>query len=291
MCPPISIQPMSKRTVKTGRNESCPCGSGRKYKKCCYLTTAMRSQADVEQPATIVVSPTLLMNRVEREATLVAKSFDAITGDAVTHLEDMYGRTSALLVAQLQFGEWPADSVQSTCGVVLTNALKSLTAAFSLLRTGWRLQPQLCVRNSMEAAGVVLHLIQRPQDLQAFLEERLDSAKTVSSAKTAFRPFGHLYGILSKQFVHVGKPFRYVQKGNVYTGSEWEMWQCLSGISGLALLLYMATEALFAEQIPEPLFWVRKDEGRLEERQSGVIEEWRREFVRIYKPHVPDAIL
>ena len=25
----------TRRVVKTGRNESCPCGSGRKYKRCC----------------------------------------------------------------------------------------------------------------------------------------------------------------------------------------------------------------------------------------------------------------
>ena len=26
-----------KGTTKIGRNESCPCGSGRKFKKCCIL--------------------------------------------------------------------------------------------------------------------------------------------------------------------------------------------------------------------------------------------------------------
>jgi uncharacterized protein YecA (UPF0149 family) len=28
-------QAEARRTVKTGRNDPCPCGSGRKYKKCC----------------------------------------------------------------------------------------------------------------------------------------------------------------------------------------------------------------------------------------------------------------
>jgi hypothetical protein len=190
--------------MRTGRNDPCPCGSGRKYKKCCGLAVAEPGCLDgaaVERLA-IAVSPTLLMN--QREAALVARSFDAITTSAVAHLEEMYGRSSALLVAQLKFGAWPDDSVQSTCGVVLTNALKSLTAGFALLRTGWRLQPQLCARNGIEATSVVLHLIQRPNELHLFLRAQLDSAKTVSSAKTAFRPVGHLYGILSKEFVHVG---------------------------------------------------------------------------------------
>ena len=81
----------------------------------------------------------------------------------------------------------------------------------------------------------------------------------MSCAKTAFRPFGHLYGILSKEFVHVGKPFRHIQNGNIYAESEWEMWQCLSGSAGLALLVYMTAEALFMEMIADPLCW---DEDR-----------------------------
>jgi hypothetical protein len=70
-----------------------------------------------------------------------------------------------------------------------------------------------------------------------------------------------------------GKPFRHVQKGNVYTDSEWEMWQCLSGIAGLALLVYMTAEALYVEAIAERLCWTKTNEGRLEERRSVV--EWR----------------
>ena len=27
------------QTVKAGRNDACPCGSGKKYKKCCELKT------------------------------------------------------------------------------------------------------------------------------------------------------------------------------------------------------------------------------------------------------------
>ena len=39
--PPISVSPLAKTKtfvrgeVKVGRNDPCPCGSGKKYKKCC----------------------------------------------------------------------------------------------------------------------------------------------------------------------------------------------------------------------------------------------------------------
>jgi len=32
--------------VKTGRNEPCPCGSGKKYKKCCLLEEQLEKRND-----------------------------------------------------------------------------------------------------------------------------------------------------------------------------------------------------------------------------------------------------
>jgi len=34
---PNNVTPKKKKKNKTGRNEPCPCGSGKKYKKCCLL--------------------------------------------------------------------------------------------------------------------------------------------------------------------------------------------------------------------------------------------------------------
>ncbi len=33
--PGVTIGPVTRKTVKVGRNEPCPCGSGKKYKRCC----------------------------------------------------------------------------------------------------------------------------------------------------------------------------------------------------------------------------------------------------------------
>jgi uncharacterized protein YecA (UPF0149 family) len=31
----VKAQPVVREAPKVGRNEPCPCGSGKKYKKCC----------------------------------------------------------------------------------------------------------------------------------------------------------------------------------------------------------------------------------------------------------------
>ena len=42
------------RSVKVGRNEPCPCGSGKKYKKCCskllYLHIKINGRRDKNEP-------------------------------------------------------------------------------------------------------------------------------------------------------------------------------------------------------------------------------------------------
>lgn len=38
-CPPQSTSPFKRSEAKVGRNDPCPCGNGRKYKKCCGKNT------------------------------------------------------------------------------------------------------------------------------------------------------------------------------------------------------------------------------------------------------------
>lgn len=271
------------------RNAPCPCGSGKKYKKCCLLKGSVGQSSDkpepAEHPGIVVISQTMLMNRVDREARVVAQSFDPISREAVEHLEVMYGRVGAILYIGLKNAKAPEDDLRHSCGIVLTNALKSLTAAFALLRTGWRLQPYLCLRNGMEATSVVIHLLQHPDDLRRFKEGRLDSPKTLKSAKAAIPPIGHMYGILSDEFVHVGKPFLHVQKGNVYAQAEWEMWQSLASIAGFAFMLYLVSELVFFDEVAEPQCWTRVGTSGYAQQWSDEITKWRVAFLKIYRPH------
>ena len=41
--PPTPKQ-MARRPPRVGRNEPCPCGSGKKFKRCCYTGPAMPSR-------------------------------------------------------------------------------------------------------------------------------------------------------------------------------------------------------------------------------------------------------
>lgn len=73
--------------AKTGRNEPCPCGSGKKYKKCCLKN---------KKPVTVENVPTSTWDFVNRwlihhkgkEVTIVrqmAVTIDRETGEKLTH--------------------------------------------------------------------------------------------------------------------------------------------------------------------------------------------------------------
>jgi len=271
------------------RNAPCECGSGKKSKKCCRKNATDTNPSDVKnanpEGANLVFNGPLLMNRVERESASIAASFDAISAEAVTHLEIMYAKSAAIIATSLQTGN--LNEMQRTSAVLLTNALKSLTAAFTLLRTGWRLQPYLCLRNGFEATSVVIHLIKHPNDLQKLKDGKLDVPKTLRAAKEAIPVLGQLYGLLTEEFVHIGKPFRHIQRGNIYESSEWEMWQCLASVSNFSLMIFIATELLFFERIKTHHCWRSVSEKEIQLDWSTELSTWRENFIQIYAKHLP----
>ena len=44
MVTPPTPKQMLRRPPRVGRNEPCPCGSGKKFKRCCYTGPAMPSE-------------------------------------------------------------------------------------------------------------------------------------------------------------------------------------------------------------------------------------------------------
>jgi hypothetical protein len=279
-------------TIKIGRNDPCSCGSGKKYKRCCGSATLTADSGEVTapgvKPVVVVGDPKMLYNRVEREAKIVAENFDTLCRDNTDDIEEIYVAATTILIAGMKSAQQHNDDIRQTLSVVLSNAFKSFTAAFSLLRTGWRLQPYQCLRNCMEAISVTLHLFKRPTDLEKFKADKLDSTATFKSAKEFMEPFGLVYGELSKQFTHVGKPFRHVQRGNTYTADEEDLWACLGMLMCTVWLLYQVVELVFLDCVAQPMFWREVAPGQYQRRFSPEASEWNRRLVARYKEFIPE---
>jgi hypothetical protein len=230
-----------------------------KYKACCGST--LPKMADVyaagrDGDVIRAYGRTMLNNRVQREASVIAVGFDEMSRTHVEDIEEIYSIVAAILDYGMRDAKQHNDDIRYTLGIVLSNALKSFTAAFSLVRGGWRLQPYFCIRNSFEALSLALHVFTNPQDFERFKQDELQSTKTFAAAKKLLPVFGPIMGNLSEEFVHVGKPFRYLQKGNKYSEDEWELWQCLLTLTGLMWFAYQVAELVYFHSIKAPIFWV-----------------------------------
>jgi len=64
--PPELVSPVHRATPKVGRNDPCPCGSGKKYKKCCL---------DHPVPSANIITPTLYTDADRTGALTKLKAF------------------------------------------------------------------------------------------------------------------------------------------------------------------------------------------------------------------------
>jgi SEC-C motif-containing protein len=278
---------------KTGRNELCSCGSGLKFKKCCGSTLPRSSageEAELSQenrPVTIVTTEDMLMNRIEREARAVASSFDRTCEPQFKDIDRIYSAAAALLYAGKLEADGAQDELRSTLAIVLTNALKSFTASASLLRGGWRIQPFQCIRNGYETMSVALHLFGRPQDLPLLKSDQLKSTSTVKSLNKLFPMLGAVWSDLSVQFVHAGRPFRHIQRGNLFTSDEADLWHCLGQLAFMVWFLYQVIELVFYGSAEEHKFWVQSEPGIYHLKLSTKMEELKTRLVETYKRFVP----
>jgi hypothetical protein len=103
--------------------------------------------------------------------------------------------------------------------------------------------------------STVLHLLQRPEDLAAYQNHTLASSKTISTAKKALPPFGHLYGFFSDNFVHIGYLHKAVTPIRPFTERHEALDLNLGFLRMAAWLLYVTTEMLFNHLVPQPRYW------------------------------------
>lgn len=278
-------------TDKIGRNDKCPCGSGKKFKRChgAIEKSPLAPRKDASGITYYVAGRNMLMNRVEREAKVIADGFDLLCHEPVAEIEQLYGPIGALLLAGSKYSERSQDQLRLALYKVLTNALKSFTAAFSLLRSGWRLQPYQCIRNCMEALSVTLHLFMHSDDLDKFEKDKLQSTATFNSAKQLMPVFGRVYGVLSGDYTHIGRPFRSVQKGVPYSKEEEDLWHCLGVLMSVLWLFYQVTELVFLDLADQPLFWKEVSVGQYELTLSKEAIKWQEKLVSHFKEFMKEA--
>ena len=296
---------MSQQKSKPGRNNPCPCGSGRKFKRCCYggpvgrQSTAVSQSVivspippqrvldaflDHERKVAVVVSNDFLIQTLRRDCPEIANHFDEDFAEELQELNDQFCQVMAIWIRawHLDKAVQPPE-VRMAIFLLLSNAAQTFIAALELLRHGFRLQPGILIRGLIENLTTVCHLGQRPQDLAAIQSGKLSSTDTLAAAKRVIPIFGPLYGLFSDTFVHVSQCHFDFNPVVRCSATDEAVTANFSFLRMGVWLLYVVIELAFFPEVDRHRYWhvVDHPAGRAAYvyRPSDEEEKWRVEFL------------
>ena len=203
----------------------------------------------------IEISKCVLLNQVTRDAEIIAKSFDALLEDDLKLISEQFALSYALITSGMMRASQDDDDLRIACGELVSNSLNSLAAATYLVRGGFVLQPGSIIRSCLESLAVVLHLIQYQSDLDIHRKHEFDSTRAIASAKRVFPPFGKMYGLLSKEFTHIGKLHKQITPIREYTKSYEPLEANLQFIRTGVWMCYVTCELAFLDVVAKPRYW------------------------------------
>ncbi|MBF6022799.1 hypothetical protein [Lysobacter niastensis] len=203
----------------------------------------------------IEVRKTVLVNQITRDADRIGRSFDAIHGDDLNKISEQFALCVALLTSGLIKADQEEDELRIACCELLSNALNSLAAATHLVRSGFILQPGIILRSCIESLAVVLHLVQNRSDFESYRNHTFDSTRAITSAKRVFEPFGRIYGMLSKEFTHIGKMHKQVTPIREYSQHDEALTANLQFVAAGVWMCYATCELTFIDTMAKPRYW------------------------------------
>jgi hypothetical protein len=223
------------------------------------------------RPSSILVDPAkrrvfvftddILLNQLRRDGPKIEESFDQLCSDDLGELSTLHSKASALIYSGLRFASLDDDGVRLACAHLLLNASNSFASAVALLRMGYVLQPGIILRSFLEAISTSLHLLQRPADLAAYESHKLQSPKTIATAKNVLPPFGSMYGHFSENFAHIGRLHKSITRLGVYSERDDALTVNLSALRMACWLLYVTAELAFNALVEQPRYWYPTNQG------------------------------
>jgi len=118
-----------KLAKKVGRNEPCPCGSGKKYKQCCYgkVTTANRITLKSEEP---YIEPQISRLAIMRQEQKLQSNPEEL-GRISDEFENYYGNKS-ISFKDFILSSWNQNKLRKMSTSEIIEKLKSLNVNFDI---------------------------------------------------------------------------------------------------------------------------------------------------------------
>lgn len=218
---------------------------------------SMRIDHDNQQ--VVVTTKTMIMNQLNRDGPKIRRSFDSLAHDDIAACSEVFGRAIGLIVRHLP--RLDDDGYKATVSRILHTASNTYLATIEVARHGYRRQYGILARSFIEAIATVIVIAVKPTALAEFHAGTLNSPKCVSWSKDIIPILGQYYGMLSNEFVHVGRSHAGFEPASAYQSNEEALGFILGSMRGNVWLLYMATELVFHDEVHAPRYWKPMGDG------------------------------
>ena len=207
---------------------------------------------DDDQHAINVYTSDMLINQLKRDSKIIASSFDKLCHNEMLAMSTLISRSLMIQDQQHSIAE---NLVNTTIISLLKNASSSFSASVILVRTGYRSQPGIIIRNIIETLSMALYLFSNRQELENFTAGKIKSSKTISFVKAMIPPFGFLYGYFSNEFTHASTNYGKPQPIAVYTKDDEDLILNLFFLKIASWLIYVVTELICLDIVDERRYW------------------------------------
>lgn len=210
---------------------------------------------DHEQKLFLTYTEDMLLNTLKRDAVKIASSFDKLCEGHIKEISRLVSTTLMIIDRGKYKASQDKDELTLACLEMLANAINSFSAATTILRNGYRLQPGILIRNILETISTVLHLLIYKDDLGKFRKGHLKSSKTIDSAKQVLSPFGEYYGFFSQEFAHIGNLQQNLHPLTSYNQFDDALKSNIAFLRLTSWLLYVTTELICYKTVNNHRYW------------------------------------
>src|SRR5882762_7041561 len=138
--------------MKTGRNEPCPCGSGKKFKRCCGAVSQSEERAPGNHSVSQRNMPLVETNDILRKTIIldgprIGSSFDRFCETELVSIDELFSAAAFIILAGFKRAVDDASQAHQTMASLLYNAGSGLAAATQLIHLGHPLSVCVVARN------------------------------------------------------------------------------------------------------------------------------------------------
>lgn len=239
---------------------------------------------DEDAKQLMFVTKDILINTLRRDGPIAAKSFDQIHDGDLHEMSELLGTTCFLLTQGFKIVNETKDELRISCATLCWNAINTFISATSLLRDGYYLQCAILIRSILETAATAMHLFINPADLVQFRDSKLELKAIIPSAKRIVPPFGHMYGMFSDKFVHIGPLHGKLHPIGPHQEDSDELGANLTFLRFSVWLIYVTVELIFADMIQGGKYWEKIAPGQIQWRPTKATIAWQDKFLHANPP-------